>query len=76
MNIMKLALDNARQRINAQLSEHYRKTGQRMADYEVDACIAEDGHTLVLYVSTQGFTAVVGIPDFIGLLERGDEVLH
>jgi hypothetical protein len=76
MNAMKFALDNARQRINAQLTEHYRKTGQRMVSYEVDACIAEDGHTLVLYVGTEGITCVTSIPDFVGLLERRDEVVH
>jgi hypothetical protein len=47
-----------------------------MVDYEVDACIAEDGSTLVLYVSTVGVTAVTSIPDFVGLLERRNEVLH
>jgi hypothetical protein len=76
MNVMEFTLDKARQRINAQLSEHFRKTGHQMADYEVDACIAEDGNTLVLYVGTFGFTAVTGIPDFVGLLERRDEVVH
>ncbi|MDB5884160.1 MAG: hypothetical protein JWR74_331 [Polaromonas sp.] len=87
MSAMKFDLNKARLHINEQLLEHYRQTGRRMGDdYEIAARIAEDGHTLELYVVTENFTAVTRVSGFfkpeinpsgyVGFLKNFNEVLH
>lgn len=79
MNSVKQALNQARLDLNEKIQKHYAGTGQTpdFDSAEFDGCIAEDGHSLVLFVQfPDGFTATAGSSSFVDRFHASAREVH